>query len=124
MALFSKKTTEKKKVGETKTATKTKALAEVHPLAHGIYDVLRGPRITEKATYSSEKGVYVFDVNTNATKHAIAKAISHKYKVMPVKVTVINNKSKRKFVRGKWGKTAASRKAYVYLKKGDKIEII
>jgi len=118
MAIFSKKTAKKKEV------VADKKVVENHPLAHKVYDALKSPRITEKATFSAEKGVYVFNVSVDATKHAIAKAIMQTYKVTPKRIAVINMKGKEKLVRGKWGKTASYRKAYVYLKTGDKIEII
>ena len=46
------------------------------------------------------------------------------YKVSPMKVRIVNLPAKKVFVRGKWGEKTSVKKAYVYLKKGDKIEII
>lgn len=124
MALFSKKTTEKKDKKEVSKTAPVKKAEGAHPLDYRVFDVLKNPRITEKATFSAEKGVYVFDVATNATKFSIKKAIEQKYKVTPASIAVVNMKGKTKLVRGKWGTRASFRKAYVYLKKGDKIEII
>ncbi len=89
-----------------------------------LSDILLRPRITEKATVLSEHAVYTFDIPKAATKDIVAKAFVKKYAVTPVKVATINTVGKRVFVRGKRGMQAASRKAYVYLKKGTKIEII
>ncbi|MEK7176143.1 MAG: 50S ribosomal protein L23 [Patescibacteria group bacterium] len=88
-------------------------------------NVLLGPRITEKAALSADKaGVYVFEVSKDATKHSIAQSVHESYKVMPVKVRVANIPAKKVFIRGKRGVKSGGKKAYVYLKKGDKIELI
>ena len=71
-----------------------------------------------------EQRRYVFEVSKNSTKARIAKAIASMYKVTPVKVRVVNLPAKSVFIRGKWGTKSPVKKAYVYLKKGDKIEII
>jgi large subunit ribosomal protein L23 len=92
--------------------------------SHDLASVIVRPRVTEKATASSESGVYVFEVSKNSTKTKIAKAVSVMYKVIPMKIRVVNLPAKSVFIRGKWGKKSPIKKAYVYLKKGDKIEII
>jgi len=92
--------------------------------SHDLAAVIIRPRVTEKSTVSSEKGVYVFEVSKDSTKTKIAKAVSVMYKVHPVKVRVVNLPAKSVFIRGKWGNKSPVKKAYVYLKKGDKIEII
>ncbi len=60
----------------------------------------------------------------DAGKAQVSKAVSEIYKVEPVKVNIVKNPSKRVFVRGKKGVKSGVKKAYVYLKKGDKIEVI
>ena len=88
-------------------------------------NVLKGPRITEKAAIGADKnGVYVFEVTSDATKKSIADSVKGSYKVTPVKVRTANIPEKKVFVRGKRGVKTGGRKAYVYLKKGDKIELI
>ncbi len=86
--------------------------------------ILVGARVTEKAANAADQNVYVFNVATDANKNEIKKEIKRIYKVDPVKVNVLNTKGKKVFVRGKWGRKSDSRKAYVYLKDGDKINII
>ena len=83
------------------------------------------PRITEKGAYLSEKGVYVFNVSKDANKGEVMAAIKAIYKVTPMSVRMAAVPSKRVFTRGtnRFGKTASGKKAYVYLKKGEKIEI-
>ncbi len=88
-------------------------------------DIILGPRITEKAMIGADKrSVYAFNVTKRANKKTIAKAIKEAYKVMPIKVNVINMATENIFRRGKKGVVGGGKKAYVYLKKGDKIEII
>ncbi|MFZ2523027.1 MAG: 50S ribosomal protein L23 [Minisyncoccia bacterium] len=87
-----------------------------------LHNILKSPRITEKATFQSEKSVYTFEVASNATKGDVTKAFVEKYKVNPVKVSTVTIHAKNVFVRGKRGKKSGHKKAYIYLKKGDKIE--
>ena len=86
--------------------------------------VIIRPRITEKATDLSEKGVYTFDVLKNATKSDVAKAVETLFKVIPEKVTVVPVRSKILMARNKKGRTRSGKKAYVHLKEGDKIEFV
>ena len=85
--------------------------------------ILIRPRITEKATMQAEKNAYVFEIHKEANKQDVANAVFTQYKVRPLRVNITTSPAKSVFVRGKHGKTAAIRKAYVYLKAGDKIEI-
>ena len=79
--------------------------------------------VTEKASILSESNAYAFEVTKSATKNQIAKEITKLYKVTPIKVNVVNTKPTRVFTRGKVGKTNSVKKAYVFLKKGDTIDI-
>lgn len=86
--------------------------------------VLLRPRVTEKATMKAEENVYTFEISSRASKNDVAHAIKHEYGVLPVKINVVKLPRKSVFIRGKKGATAAVKKAYVYLKKGDKIEFV
>ena len=87
--------------------------------------IILGPRITEKAVIGADKsGVYAFNVTKSANKHTIAIAIKEAYKVTPEKVRVLNIPYVKVFRRGAKGVKGGGKKAYVYLKKGDKIEIV
>ncbi len=89
-----------------------------------LIGVLINPRITEKATMLSEtKNVYTFNVSPEATKKDVERVIKSLYKVSPIRVRMAQVKSKRTFVRGKRGVKSGGKKAYIYLKQGDKIEI-
>lgn len=85
---------------------------------------IKKPRVTEKASFAAESNVYTFNVEKNANKTEIKKAIFALYKVKPVKVNIVNMMIKKTFMKGRAGQTGGGKKAMVYLKKGDKIEII
>lgn len=87
--------------------------------------ILTSPRITEKGAYLAASGVYVFNVSRDANKAEIAEAIRGIFKVTPRKVTVVTvpRKTVRTRNTNQPGKTRGGKKAYVYLKKGDTIEI-
>lgn len=86
--------------------------------------ILTKPRITEKSTMVAEHQVYTFDVARTTTKVEIKKAIKALYKVSPLKVNIVVIKPKNVMVRGKAGTRGGGKKAFVYLKKGDKIEFV
>ncbi|MBU0999284.1 50S ribosomal protein L23 [Patescibacteria group bacterium] len=86
--------------------------------------IIKNPRITEKASFSAEQNVYTFDITASANKTEIKKAIFTLYKVKPVKVNVLTVPKKNVMWKGKKGTKGGGRKALVYLKKGDKIEFI
>ncbi|OHA25990.1 MAG: 50S ribosomal protein L23 [Candidatus Taylorbacteria bacterium RIFCSPHIGHO2_02_FULL_46_13] len=86
--------------------------------------MLLGIRVTEKVSLLAEKNnVYTFNVSSDANKQNVAQAIMHLYKVKPIKVSIMKVPSKRVFVRGKRGVKRGGRKAYVFFKKGEKVEI-
>ncbi len=118
MALFSKKDTKKKDEAKA-VATKTSSMAR--DLSH----VLQHARITEKATMHSEQGVYTFNVAPQTTKNEIKQAVFSLYKVTPrlVRVLKVRAKVRRNARTGKIGMTTGGKKAYVYLKKGETINL-
>lgn len=85
-------------------------------------DILLRPRITEKATFIAEQNVHAFEVAADATKKQVATAIKAFYKVSPVRINIVKNPAKAVFIRGKKGHKAGVKKAYIFLKKGDKLE--
>ncbi len=86
--------------------------------------IIKNPRVTEKASFALEQNIYTFDVVPSANKSEIEKAIFTLYKVKPIKVNVLINPRKRVTSRGQNGIRGGGKKALVYLKKGDKIEIV
>ena len=91
-------------------------------MAKDLTNILIRPHITEKATMKAESSVYVFNVLPESTKDSVEKAFIEKYKITPVKVNMVTIPAKNVFVKGKRGKKSGYKKAYIYLKKGTKIE--
>lgn len=89
--------------------------------------ILKRPIVTEKLTTLQEKGVYAFEVDKKANKISIADAVEKKFNVTVLSVRTVNHKGKAKSQmtrRGRFaGRTSSSKKAYVQLKAGDKIEL-
>jgi large subunit ribosomal protein L23 len=86
--------------------------------------IIKNPRVTEKASFATEQNVYTFDISASANKTEIKKAVFTLYKVHPLKVNVLSIPKKKTMSKGKAGVRGGGRKAFVYLKKGDKIEFI
>lgn len=87
-------------------------------------NILIKPHVTEKATIKSDKGVYVFKVARDAKKSDVLKSVKEFYGVSPLKINIVNSPSKTVFVRGKRGVKSGHKKAYVFLNKGEKIEVL
>jgi len=124
MSLFNKKNPAKE------VAVKQESKKIVHPVSTGrkstgdFSNVLIRPRITEKATESADKNKYVFEVDTKSNKNQIRVAVEDMYGVKPVKINITKIPSKNVFSKGKKGVKSGGKKAVVYLKEGDSIEII
>jgi large subunit ribosomal protein L23 len=102
-------------------------MALLNTIKKDLSSVLKKPRITEKgAVISGTNNVYPFNVRIDATKKDIKEAVKLIYKVNPVKIAVVTipAKSVRSRRTGKIGTKSGGKKAYVYLKKGDKIEFV
>ncbi|MEK7127953.1 MAG: 50S ribosomal protein L23 [Patescibacteria group bacterium] len=89
-----------------------------------MINIIKNPRITEKASFGMEQNVYSFDIKKGVNKTGIKKAIFALYKVKPIRVNVLAVPKKKTFSRGIKGSKGGGRKALVYLKAGDKIEIV
>ena len=88
--------------------------------------VIIRPRITEKAGIGAagKSPVYVFEIADKATKTTVRAEILKRYKVKAVKINIVNLPKKSLVVRGIKGTKTAVRKAMVFLKAGDKIDIV
>lgn len=90
-----------------------------------IYDVLKGPLLTEKGTMLKEKDNKVlFKVATHANKIEIKKAVEEIFKVKVDRVTTMNCKGKWKRLGKNEGKRSDWKKAIVTLKEGEKLDFI
>lgn len=128
MALFSrsKKNTTEDTVAEKKEKTVKAVVSKALPTDKDLSSVIIKPRLTEKAVGQNDKNVYTFIVRRDATKFTVADAVKSLFKVTPVKVNIVN-KSPRQFMSKSKGRTQSingMKKAYVYLKKGDRIDLV
>jgi len=85
--------------------------------------IILSPRITEKAARNAGNNVYTFNVAPTTTKIEIKKAIEDLYGVKPARVTTSTIKHKTVQRKGIFGVKGGGKKAMVYLKKGDSIEL-
>ncbi|KKS29773.1 MAG: 50S ribosomal protein L23 [Parcubacteria group bacterium GW2011_GWA2_43_11] len=138
MAIFNKKTSEgeveNKKASEAKKdvavvknkkAVKPKGDTAGYNLTKEPGRIIKTPRITEKALQMTTSGTYVFEVAMDATKRDIVTAVQALYKITPRKINIVR-RGPRPYVarfRNRRGTKVGVKKAYVFLKKGDKIDL-
>lgn len=87
-----------------------------------LIKVLKKPVISEKSFTHAEENKYVFVVAREANKIEVKKAVEKLFKVTVEDVRTVVIKGKVKRVGKKMGKRSDFKKAYVKVKKGDKIE--
>ena len=130
MALFGKKKEEKEDAQDTKVVDAPKAKKPGVNLAQASDRNLEGvivrPHLTEKAVGLSGKNVYTFEVSARATKFDVRDAITAIYGVTPVKVNIVKKAPRETMSRARGRKLTVRgmKKAYVYLKKGDTINMV
>ncbi|PIQ69112.1 MAG: 50S ribosomal protein L23 [Candidatus Taylorbacteria bacterium CG11_big_fil_rev_8_21_14_0_20_46_11] len=112
------------KASPKKSAPKTALVTTTEHSSSKHSGVLLRPHISERASETAVQGVYVFRVALNATKPQVKASVESMYKVTVDQVRTVTIHPKLVTVKGKVGTRKRGRKAYVYLKKGDKIESI
>lgn len=88
-----------------------------------LYDVLRSPVITEKATMASEHNQVMFNVARTATKPQIKEAVERLFTVKVKAVNTLNRKGKVKRFKGRLGKQSDFKRAIVTLEEGHAIDV-
>ena len=88
-----------------------------------LYDVIRSPVITEKATALSEQNKVVFRVAKTATKPQIKEAVEKLFDVKVESVNTLVRKGKVKRFRGTLGTQSDVKKAIVTLAEGHSIDV-
>jgi large subunit ribosomal protein L23 len=88
-----------------------------------LYDVIRKPIVTEKATIASENGAVVFEVSIDSNKPLIKEAVEALFGVKVKAVNTVVTKGKQKRFRGMLGKRRDVKKAYVTLEEGNTIDV-
>jgi large subunit ribosomal protein L23 len=86
-----------------------------------LYEVLRRPLITEKATSLQEGDKYAFEVASKATKSQIKEAVERAFKVKVTKVNVMTVSGKTRRMGRRQVATPSWKKAVVSLEPGQKI---
>jgi large subunit ribosomal protein L23 len=87
------------------------------------HDVIRGPAITEKSTQVSEHNQVVFNVISSATKLQIKSAIEGLFGVKVKAVNTLVRKGKLKRFKGRVSRQGDTKKAYVTLAEGEKLDV-
>ena len=106
------------------TATPKRVVRTPEP--YDVASVIVKPRITEKAAILIDKNVYAFEVKKDATKHQVRDAVKELYHVTPIRVRMVVKQPRHSMsrMRGRDILESGMKKAYVYLKEGDRIDLI
>ena len=88
-----------------------------------MFELIRSPVITEKATLLTERNQVVFRVSTTATKPEIKRAVETLFGVQVLGVNTLVQKGKTKRFRGRPGIRSDVKKAYVQLADGQSIDL-
>jgi large subunit ribosomal protein L23 len=88
-----------------------------------MYDIVRAPVITEKATNVSEHNQVIFRVPLTATKREVKAAIEGLFNVEVSAVNTIRVSGKLKRFRGRLGRRSDYKKAIVTLGAGQRIDV-
>lgn len=88
-----------------------------------MYDVIKSPVITEKATMGSEHNQVTFRVPLDATKPEIKASVEGVFGVEVSAVNTLIQKGKQKRFRGRMGRRSDVKKAVVTLKEGHSIDV-
>jgi large subunit ribosomal protein L23 len=88
-----------------------------------LFEVIRRPLVTEKNTSLQGLGKYGFEVDADANKVQIKKAVEKAFKVTVTSVNVMTVRGRERRVGRKKILASTWKKALVTLKPGDKITI-
>ncbi len=85
--------------------------------------IVKRPLITEKNTYQNAMGIYVFEVDSKATKSEIKSSVEKLFKVKVASVNTARTRGQAKMTKFGVGKIAKGKKALVKLVAGEKIAL-
>jgi len=124
MALFSR--SKKAESTETKPAVVKKEGGKTVIVPPNLSAIIVGPRLTEKSVAMGDRNVYTFTVARNATKFKVRDAVKALYGVTPVRVNIVNKLPAKRLSgsKNRLVHETGYKKAYVYLKKGDTINLV
>jgi len=87
------------------------------------YDTLKRPVITEKTSLISGQNKVTFEIPMSATKEDVKSAIEAIYGVSVKKVNTVVRDGKERRFKGVKGRTSATKRAYITLAEGAKIDL-
>ena len=93
------------------------------PSTKRIYELIRSPIITEKATLLNEFNQVSFRVPVDANKFEIKASVQELFKVKVTSVNTLRQKGKTKRFRGRIGRRVETKKAIVTLAEGQSIDV-
>ena len=97
--------------------------ARPRPTRQQMYDIIRTPVITEKATNLSEHNQVIFRVPLTASKREVRAAVEGLFNVEVRAVNTIRVAGKLKRFRGRAGRRSDYKKAIVTLGAGQRIDV-
>ncbi len=103
-------------------SVKRPALAKPVLSREAMFDVIRGPVVTEKSTALSEVNQVVFKVSPSATKPIIKASVEGLFGVKVTSVNTVVQKGKTKRFKGRPGRRVDVKKAIVTLAEGQSID--
>ena len=108
--------------GTTKTVKKAPKRVQVLS-REAMYNIIRAPVVTEKATLLGERNQIVFRVAIDSSKPEIKAAVEGLFGVKVTGVNTLVAKGKTKRFRGRPGVRSDVKKAYVTLADGQSIDL-
>ena len=97
---------------------------EVRMSRERMYQIIRRPVITEKATYGSQHGQVTLVVALDATKPEIKVAVEQLFSRKVKSVNTLRQKGKPVRVRGRPGRRSDYKKAMVTFEEGQDVDIL
>jgi len=94
-----------------------------HMTREAMFNIIRAPVITEKATLLNERNQVVFRVAIDASKPEIKAAVETLFSVKVAGVNTLVTKGKTKRFKGRPGVRSDVKKAYVQLAEGQSIDL-
>lgn len=112
-----------KKKGTKAAAPAKSETGAVVKHAHVVRSIIVRPHVSEKAYGLHAQNQYVFMVLPSANKIMVKEEVQRRYNVKVTDVNITVHKGKPKHFRGRPSQGSVTKKAFVTLKEGDKIEI-
>lgn len=90
-----------------------------------LYDIIKGPRITEKAYRLNQRlKQLVLEVHPQANKPQIEEALKKLFNVEAEKIGIVTLKGKRRRVGRHWTQGKKRKKAVITLKEGQSVDLM